>query len=76
MLSEAQMTQLRQASGPAFDRLFLAGMIRHHEGAVTMSQEELDEGQFPDAKELARQIIADQQTEIIEMQRLLEVRGG
>ncbi len=76
MLSEAEMTQLRQASGPAFDRLFLEGMIHHHEGGVTMSQEELNKGQYPDAKELARQIIAGQQAEISEMRRLLEVRGG
>ncbi len=72
MLSDADMAQLRQASGPAFDRLFLEGMIRHHEGAVSMSQEELDKGQFPEAKELARHIIDSQQAEIAEMRRLLQ----
>jgi uncharacterized protein (DUF305 family) len=36
MLTEAQMTALGAASGPAFDNLFLAGMIQHHEGALTM----------------------------------------
>lgn len=72
MLSEAEMAQLRQASGPEFDRLFLEGMVRHHEGAVSMSQEELNKGQFPEAKELARQIIAAQQAEIDEMRRLLQ----
>ncbi len=72
MLSDTEMTQLRQASGPTFDRLFLEGMIRHHEGAVRMSQEELDKGAFPDAKELARHIIDSQQAEIAEMRRLLQ----
>ncbi|MFN2555300.1 MAG: DUF305 domain-containing protein [Nitriliruptorales bacterium] len=71
MLGGAEMAQLRQASGPAFDRLFLEGMIRHHEGAVRMAQEELDKGQFPDAKQLARQIITAQQAEISEMWLLL-----
>ncbi len=75
MLSDAEMTQLRGASGPAFDRLFLEGMIRHHEGAVSMAQEELDKGQFPEAKELARDIIAAQRAEIAEMQRLLQSAG-
>ncbi len=71
MLSGAEMAQLRQASGPTFDRLFLEGMIRHHEGAVRMAQEELDKGQFPEAKQLARQIITAQQAEISEMWLLL-----
>ncbi len=72
MLSEAEMAQLRQASGAEFDRLFLEGMIRHHEGAVTMAQEELDKGHNPEAKELARHIIDSQQAEIGEMRRLLQ----
>lgn len=36
MLTPAQMDALAAATGPAFDRLFLEGMIRHHEGALTM----------------------------------------
>lgn len=36
MLSPAQMQALAAASGPAFDRLFLEGMIRHHQGALDM----------------------------------------
>jgi len=36
MLTPAQMDALAAATGPTFDRLFLEGMIRHHEGALTM----------------------------------------
>lgn len=36
MLTEAQMTALRQAHGAAFDRLFLTGMMQHHNGALVM----------------------------------------
>jgi uncharacterized protein (DUF305 family) len=36
MLSPEQMGALRKAKGADFDRLFLAGMIQHHEGALTM----------------------------------------
>lgn len=67
ILGGVEMAQLRQASGPAFDRLFLEGMIRHHEGAVRTSEEELDKGQFPAARQLARQIITGRQAEISEM---------
>lgn len=36
MLTNAQLAQLDSARGPAFDRLFLEDMIRHHEGAISM----------------------------------------
>ncbi len=36
MLSPAQMDALRKAHGAAFDRLFLTGMIQHHNGALVM----------------------------------------
>ncbi len=71
MMSEAEIGQLRSASGTAFDRMFLQGMIRHHEGAVTMAKEEQAKGQFPEAKQLAARIVAQQQAEIAEMRGLL-----
>jgi uncharacterized protein (DUF305 family) len=36
MLTPEQMDALRKATGPAFDKLFLSGMIQHHTGALTM----------------------------------------
>ncbi len=36
MLTPEQMGALRQAGGADFDRLFLTGMIQHHNGALTM----------------------------------------
>ena len=36
MLLPEQMAALRKAKGAEFDRLFLTGMIQHHEGALTM----------------------------------------
>ena len=36
MLTPEQMAALSSASGPEFDRLFLEGMIQHHEGALVM----------------------------------------
>jgi uncharacterized protein (DUF305 family) len=71
MLSDAEITQLRSASGPQFDKLFLEGMIRHHEGAIVMAEEELNKGIFADAKALARQIVDSQRAEINDMRALL-----
>lgn len=39
MLTEKQMKALAAAKGPAFDKLFLQGMIQHHIGALTMVDE-------------------------------------
>jgi len=39
MLSPQQMKDLAAAKGPAFDHLFLTGMIQHHTGALTMVDE-------------------------------------
>ncbi len=38
MLTPEEMAALAAAHGEAFDRLFLEGMIKHHEGAITMVQ--------------------------------------
>ncbi len=38
MLSKAQMSALAAASGAAFERLWLQGMIHHHEGALAMAR--------------------------------------
>jgi len=36
MLTPQQMEALAKATGPAFDHLFLTGMIQHHNGALIM----------------------------------------
>ena len=37
MLSKAEMAALKAASGAEFERLWLEGMIRHHQGALDMA---------------------------------------
>ena len=71
MMGEGQMQQLSSLSGAAFDQTFLQMMIEHHSGAIQMAQTELAQGQNPQAKQLAQAIIADQQSEILQMQTLL-----
>ena len=71
MSQEEMMAQLDAMSGAEFDQTFLEAMIAHHEGAVEMSEQQVAEGQNPDAVALAEKIIADQQAEITEMQELL-----
>ena len=75
MLSAAQMQRLRQASGPDFDRLFLAGMVQHHHGALTMVKELFDTpgaGQDADLFNFATDADNTQRAEIAIMQTLLK----
>ncbi|MCX5232102.1 DUF305 domain-containing protein [Streptomyces sp. NPDC006553] len=70
MASEAQLKQLRNAKGKAFDELFLKLMITHHEGAVTMAAEVLSEGNNVLVEEMANDVIAQQSAEIGRMRGL------
>ncbi|MCG5431980.1 DUF305 domain-containing protein [Mycobacterium sp. MYCO198283] len=71
MVDDATMQRLTDSRGTAFDRLWLQSMIAHHEGAVTMAQQEVDNGGNPDAKALARRIVETQRAEIDQMKKLL-----
>ena len=70
MLSEDEMADLRVATGSVFDRLFLEGMIKHHEGAIDMAEMVID-SRKADVAALAKAIIEAQRTEISTMKELL-----
>ncbi len=72
MMSAEDMADLEAAQGSAFEQMWLSMMIEHHEGAVAMSEVELEEGEYADALALAESIIESQEAEIAEMQALLE----
>ena len=70
MLTDEQMTALSNASGAEFDKLYLQGMIAHHEGAIQMAQMIVGSNNA-EAKELAAAIISSQTAEIEKMKTLL-----
>lgn len=74
MLTAEEIKRLAAATGAEFDELFLAGMIKHHEGALTMVQELFGKpgaGQEPDIFAFASDVDADQRMEIDRMGALL-----
>ena len=74
MLTPAQMQALAAAHGATFDRLFLEGMIRHHEGALTMVADLLatpGAGQEPQLFGFASDVDSGQRAEIRRMQAIL-----
>ena len=71
MLSEDQMGELEAAEGEEAARMFLESMTAHHNGAVDMAQEEIENGENPEAIALAVDIVETQEAEIEEMKELL-----
>ena len=74
MLTKEQMDALAAATGPAFERLFLVGMIQHHQGAIVMVKNLFatpGAGQSPEVFRFASDVEADQLAEIKRMQALL-----
>ena len=72
MLSDDEIQSLRDSEGASFDRLFLEGMIKHHEGAIKMAQKVID-SKNAEVAALAAGIIAAQEKEIAFMQELIKL---
>ena len=75
MLTADEMAALAAAEGAAFDRLFLAGMIKHHAGAIAMVRELFateGAGQTPEIFSYASDVDADQRMEIDRMGSMLK----
>jgi uncharacterized protein (DUF305 family) len=78
MLTDEEMTALDRARGPEFDRLFLNGMIKHHQGAIDMVDTLFDSygaAQDETVFKFASDVYADQSTEIARMHKMLEETG-
>lgn len=70
MLSQNELSDLREAKEKEFDRLFLEGMIKHHEGAIEMAQD-VAASKNKDVADLSAAIIRAQELEIAKMKELL-----
>jgi len=74
MLTKAQMAALAKARGKAFERLFLTGMIQHHEGALAMVKSlfaTTGAAQNTAIFRFASDVDADQRAEITRMRAML-----
>jgi len=79
MLTAEQMETLRKAKGARFDRLFLTGMIQHHNGALTMVKDLFDTsgaGQDAELFNFATDADNSQRAEIRIMQSMLEKKSS
>ena len=71
MLTPAEMDALAAARGREFDRLFLEGMIGHHQGALRMANTVAVKGIDVRVLELAGDVSLTQNAEIAQLRQLL-----
>jgi uncharacterized protein (DUF305 family) len=75
MLTDEEMAALDKARGAEWDRLFLLGMIKHHQGAIDMVNVLFGStggGQEETVFKFASDVFADQSIEIDRMRQMLE----
>ncbi|MDI3387952.1 DUF305 domain-containing protein [Streptomyces sp. B-S-A8] len=72
MMSEQDMKDLAAAKGAKFDRAFAEMMIEHHNGAITMAEDEKKNGRSADAKKMADAIIKGQSAEVDQFEKILD----
>src|SRR5436189_1213871 len=75
MLTDGEMGARDRARGPEFDRLFLVGMIKHHQGAIDMVDglfKAYGAAQDETVLRFASDVYADQSIEIDRMNKMLE----
>ncbi len=75
MLTPAQLDELETLDGPEADTQFLQLMHMHHEGAIAMTEDQIENGGYTPLVELAEQMVEVQTAEMDEMEQLLTARG-
>lgn len=71
VVSDDDMATIRASRDGAFDELFIALMIAHHDGAIEMAEDVLGSSENESVIALATAIVAAQTAEIAEMNALL-----
>jgi uncharacterized protein (DUF305 family) len=74
MLDDTELSALTAAIGQSFDKLWLEGMIEHHDGAIHMTQM-IEDAQNKEIKEFGMAIVKDQTLQIEQMKAMLERLG-
>lgn len=70
MMSEEDMATLKSSTGTTFDRLFLEGMIIHHEGALQMATM-INDTNNQEVNSFGLNVVKVQTAEIAEMKEIL-----
>jgi uncharacterized protein (DUF305 family) len=72
MMSDQEMSDLQQASGVDFDRMFARMMVSHHNGAIQMCHDVAAKGASPDVRAMATTIEQAQTAEVARLQMIID----
>ncbi|MFD3619597.1 DUF305 domain-containing protein [Streptomyces sp. NPDC058676] len=72
MMSDADMGHLKSMKGAEFDKMFAEMMIEHHDGAISMAEDEQKNGKNADAVKMAGDIVKGQSAEVKQLQGILD----
>jgi uncharacterized protein (DUF305 family) len=76
MATPEEINELRDMPASEMDKQFLRLMIPHHRAAIPMAEAALERTDRPEVEQLATAIVAAQESEIENMQEMLQERGA
>ena len=76
LASVEELRQLRRLDGRARDELFLRLMVAHHEGGIPMARFAALEARLPQLRQVAGNMLLEQQKEVQQMRSILNALEG
>src|ERR671920_241311 len=76
MGSKGMAKQMVMENGEYSDRAFIDAMVPHHQGAIAMAEVALKNAEHEEIKELSRNIVSTQQSEIEELKSIKKEEFG
>ena len=76
MGSKGMAKQMVMENGEYSDRAFIDAMVPHHQGAIAMAEVALKNAEHEEIKDLSRNIVSTQQSEIEELKSIKKVEFG
>ena len=76
MGSKGMAKQMVMQNGKYSDEAFIDAMVPHHQGAIAMAEVALKNAEHEEIKELSRNIVSTQQSEIEELKSIKKERFG
>ena len=74
--SKGMVKQMVMENGKYSDRAFIDAMVPHHQGAIAMAEVALKNAEHEEIKELSRNIVSTQQSEIEELKSIKKEEFG
>lgn len=73
---QVDLAALERARGEEFEAALLTAMVEHHATGIALAEDEVADGEFGPARDLAAEVVDSQERETREMRTLLEDLGG